>query len=128
MGFRRGGHLDVQRTDTAAATCTRFLSRDLARRLLPFRRVGQEPRKSGERRRRTTRSTIVTDRPDVPAPALICPHCDRPLIYRHRVLGGVKPLERWDYFQCLPCGFFEYRARTRTLRLMGHLPVVRVTR
>ena len=74
------------------------------------------------------RSTIVTQHPAVPAPALWCPGCDRPLKYLHTVLGGVQPIERWDYFQCLPCGFFEYRTRTRSLRLTGHVPVLRCTR
>ena len=30
--------------------------------------------------------------------------------------GGVKPLERWDYFECRTCGAFVYRDRTRKLR------------
>jgi hypothetical protein len=68
------------------------------------------------------RSTTVTENPEVPAPALRCPDCDRPLKYLHTVLGGVRPIERWDYFQCVPCGFYRYRSRTRSLRVTGLVP------
>jgi hypothetical protein len=37
-------------------------------------------------------------------------------VYRQTVLNGIKPLERWDYFDCRRCGPFEYRHRTRKLR------------
>jgi hypothetical protein len=30
-------------------------------------------------------------------------------MYRQTVIGGVKPLERWDYFECRTCGEFVYR-------------------
>lgn len=70
------------------------------------------------------RSTTVTQYPEVPALALRCPDCDRPLKYLYTVLGGVKPLERWDYFQCVLCGFYEYRSRTRSLRGIGLVPSV----
>jgi hypothetical protein len=68
------------------------------------------------------RSTTVTQNPEVPAPALRCPVCDRPLIYVQTVLGGVKPLERWDYFECVPCGCYEYRHRARKLRRTLDIP------
>jgi predicted RNA-binding Zn-ribbon protein involved in translation (DUF1610 family) len=58
----------------------------------------------------------VTSMPETPAPQIFCPTCDRPLVYRQTVLGGVKPLERWDYFECPTCGSFVYRDRTRQLR------------
>jgi len=70
----------------------------------------------------------VTRSPEVAAPDLCCPDCDRPLIYLHTVIGGVKPLERWDYFQCVPCGFFEYRFRTRRVRPTGSVPDIRRAR
>jgi hypothetical protein len=54
--------------------------------------------------------------PESPAPPLLCPRCDVLLIYRKTVLSGVKPPERWDYFDCARCGPFEYRHRTRKLR------------
>src|SRR5206468_1660984 len=66
--------------------------------------------------RRTTRTAHVTSTPDTPAPQVFCPVCDRPLVYRQTVIGGVKPRERWDYFECRACGQFLYRDRTRTLR------------
>jgi predicted RNA-binding Zn-ribbon protein involved in translation (DUF1610 family) len=62
------------------------------------------------------RQTILTSMPDIPAPQLLCPSCDHPLVYRQTVVGGVKPRERWDYFNCRTCGHFVYRDRTRQLR------------
>ena len=73
---------------------------------------------------RLMRSTTVTRNPEVSAPALRCPACDRPLNYLHTVLGGVKPIERWDNFECVPCGFYTYRSCTRSLRLTGLVPEV----
>jgi hypothetical protein len=65
---------------------------------------------------RIRREPTYTDRPDPPGPQLLCPMCDRPLVYRQTVIGGVKPIERWDYYECRQCGPFQYRDRTRTLR------------
>jgi len=67
----------------------------------------------------------VTRNPEVAAPDLRCPSCDRPLTYLHTVIGGVKPPERWDYFECGRCGFFEYRFRTRRVRPTSSVPVLR---
>jgi hypothetical protein len=66
--------------------------------------------------KRTRRSAQVTSTPNPPAPQILCPMCDRPLLYQQTVIGGVKPLERWDYFECQTCGQFVYRDRTRKLR------------
>jgi len=66
--------------------------------------------------KRTRRPTQVTSRPETPAPDLLCPACDRQLMYQETVISGVQPIERWDYFSCLTCGGFVYRARTRKLR------------
>jgi hypothetical protein len=63
-----------------------------------------------------------TSTPDVPAPALRCSICDRPLMYLQTVLGGVRPPERWDYYECRRCGFFDYRHRARKLRRIPELP------
>jgi len=72
---------------------------------------------------RLIRSTTVTQNPEVPAPALRCPLCDRSLIYLQTVIGGVKPPERWDYFECVcPAGSFEYRHRARKLRRTPDVP------
>lgn len=88
-------------------------------------RVSEDaPRLRKGRGPRLMRSTTVTQNPEIPAPALRCPACDCPLNYLHTVLGGVQPIERWDYFQCVPCGFFEYRSRTRSLRLTDLVPKV----
>jgi hypothetical protein len=46
-----------------------------------------------------------------------CPMCDRPLDYLKTIIGGVRPTERWDFYQCGSCrAVFEYRHRTRQLR------------
>jgi hypothetical protein len=69
-----------------------------------------------ERAKRIRRSAVFTSTPDVAPPRLLCPSCDVPLVYRQTVLSGVKPIERWDYFDCRTCGAFVYRDRTRKLR------------
>src|SRR6266487_5460465 len=95
----------------------------------PSTSVSQRPGTPGnQRKKRPARSTIVTCSPEVAAPALRCPACDRPLMYLQTLFGGVKPPERWDYFQCARCGFFEYRDRTRTVRPTIDVPDVRRTR
>jgi len=66
--------------------------------------------------RRTRRSPTFTSTPATPAPQLLCPGCDRALAYRQTVISGIKPIERWDYFECRTCGSFVYRERTRKLR------------
>jgi hypothetical protein len=38
------------------------------------------------------------------------------LIYRRTAIGGVVPVERWDYYDCRFCGAFVYRHRTKRLR------------
>jgi hypothetical protein len=68
------------------------------------------------RRRRGKRAAHFTSTPEVAAPALSCPRCDELLTYRHTVISWVKPIERWDYFECRACGPYVYRERTRTLR------------
>jgi hypothetical protein len=62
------------------------------------------------------RAPQVTSTPDTPPRDLSCPICDVPLVYRHTIIGGVQPVERWDYFDCRRCGEFVYRQRTRKLR------------
>lgn len=68
------------------------------------------------RRTRSKRAAQFTSSPEVKAPVLTCPNCDHALVYKQTVFSGVKPLERWDYFQCATCGPFVYRQRTRALR------------
>jgi hypothetical protein len=62
------------------------------------------------------RHAQFTSRPDIPAPLLKCPTCDRFLVYESTIFNGVNPLERWDMFKCATCGPFEYRHRTSKLR------------
>jgi hypothetical protein len=66
--------------------------------------------------KRTRRTPQFTSAPETPAPQLRCPGCDGPLVYRQTVISGVKPIERWDHFECRACGPFVYRERTRKLR------------
>jgi hypothetical protein len=66
--------------------------------------------------KRTRRTAIFTSTPAIPPPKLLCPNCDVALAYRQTVISGVKPIERWDYFDCTACGPFIYRDRTRKLR------------
>lgn len=68
------------------------------------------------RTKRSKRSSTFTSQPETAPPGLVCPSCDRPLAYRQTVISGVKPIERWDYFDCRTCGNFVYRHRTRKLR------------
>jgi len=61
----------------------------------------------------------ATTAPPMPAPALVCPVCDRPLLYARSHIGGVseRHREQWDYYECPDgCGTFQYRHRTRKLR------------
>jgi len=57
--------------------------------------------------------------PPSPPPALVCPACDRSLVYQRSHIGGVNEhhTEQWDYFECPSgCGTFQYRQRTRKIR------------
>jgi CheY-like chemotaxis protein len=60
----------------------------------------------------------ATTMPDVPAISLMCPVCAQPLRYQETFVGGVnsRHSERWDYYECIRCGRFQYRYRTRKLR------------
>ena len=52
-------------------------------------------------------------------PHLVCPACDRILVYERSYVGGVsaRHSEQWDLFVCQAgCGTFQYRQRTRLLR------------
>jgi hypothetical protein len=61
---------------------------------------------------------LTTIAPDTPAPPLTCPMCDHALAYVKTIIGGVRPTERWDFYQCGRChAVFEYRHRTRRLRI-----------
>jgi CheY-like chemotaxis protein len=62
----------------------------------------------------------VTSTPPNPPPALRCPSCDRILTYDNSHVGGIsaKFPEQWDYYTCASgCGRYQYRHRTRKLRL-----------
>ena len=77
---------------------------------------------SDQRGRRSlvkTHPRFETTTPPLPPPELVCPSCDRPLIYESSHLGGVSSRhpEQWDDYTCpAACGRFEYRQRTRKIR------------
>lgn len=57
--------------------------------------------------------------PPSPPPNLVCPACDRTLVYQRSHIGGVNEhhTEQWDYYECSSgCGTFQYRQRTRKIR------------
>ena len=63
-----------------------------------------------------------TKAPPATPPELICPSCDRPLLYECSHVGGVntRHSEQWDDYTCsASCGTFVYRHRTRKLRRVG---------
>jgi len=62
---------------------------------------------------------FVTTTPPASPPLMICPSCDRPLMYEYSNIGGVSARypEQWDQLVCPgSCGTFQYRHRTRTIR------------
>ncbi len=77
----------------------------IARHSPPARRMARIPPRP---------SSLPIDEP----PPLVCPSCDRQMIYARSHFGGVAANpERWDYFECRGgCGTYQYRARTRKLR------------
>jgi CheY-like chemotaxis protein len=79
--------------------------------------------RSQEVRRRYTLKRVHqrgdTINPPIVPPILLCPTCDRALVYQRSHLGGVssKHPEQWDYYDCPGgCGTFQYRPRTRKVR------------
>jgi CheY-like chemotaxis protein len=61
-----------------------------------------------------------TSAPRLSPPRLRCPSCDECLRYVRSYVGGVTARfsEQWDYYTCpQACGTFQYRQRTRRLRL-----------
>ena len=66
--------------------------------------------------KKTRQPALITTAPDTPPLTVVCPNCDRRLIYRQTVYNGVNPRERWDYNDCAKCGPFDSRHRTRKLR------------
>jgi CheY-like chemotaxis protein len=66
-------------------------------------------------------SRFNTTCPPIAPPQLRCPSCDGWLQYERSHIGGVNRshAEQWDYFKCAAgCGVFQYRQRTRNLRLV----------
>lgn len=61
----------------------------------------------------------VSTNPPQPPPHLRCPQCDSVLHYERSHIGGVSDRhpEQWDYFVCATHGAFQYRHRTRKLRV-----------
>jgi len=98
------------------------------RRLLSVRQLQNDkvadsflPARPGDNKRRAlakVHQRCATTTPPASPPSLMCPSCDRPLVYEQSHIGGVsaKHPEQWDDFNCPSCGKFEYRHRTRKLR------------
>jgi CheY-like chemotaxis protein len=77
-------------------------------------------------KRRTAQSQshqrFETKSPPLDPPTLLCPSCDQRLWYERSYVGGVNPHngEQWDRYRCpRSCGNFEYRQRTKKLRVVG---------
>jgi CheY-like chemotaxis protein len=73
-----------------------------------------------ERRLSKTHARFSTTTPPAHPPELRCPSCDAVLTYHHSFVGGVnrENAEQWDRYVCLAsCGTFEYRHRTRKIRI-----------
>jgi CheY-like chemotaxis protein len=68
-----------------------------------------------------THTRFITTTPPLDPPDLRCPTCDRRLVYERSHVGGVTARfsEQWDYYACGGgCGAFQYRHRTRALRMI----------
>ena len=79
-------------------------------------REGRPLSKPKQMRAEPRRDTVS---PPTPPPALVCPACERPLIYQRSHLGDMtgEAQEQWDYFECRAgCGSYQYRHVTGTLR------------
>jgi len=80
-----------------------------------------ESRPDAQRRRSLRKSfpRFNTTTPPTAPPTLMCPTCDRTLLYDHSHVGGVseRQREQWDYYSCPACGaVLQYRQRTRKVR------------
>lgn len=108
------------------ATSDALLS--VVRRLLSVRQLPTDtianafaPARQGDSKRMALaklHQRCATTTPPASPPSLMCPSCERPLVYEQSHIGGVsaKYPEQWDVFTCPSCGKFEYRHRTRKLR------------
>ena len=87
--------------------------------LLPPPRTPPAP--SGRRSLVKAHRRLSTTTPDQPPASLSCPICGQPLRYQETFIGGVSSRhpERWDYYDCVRCGTFQYRHRTRKLRQLS---------
>jgi len=83
------------------------------------------PGRPGTRRpasRAKAHQRFETTTPRLTPPQLLCPSCERPLLYKRSYVGGVSDRhpEQWDYYDCSgSCGNFQYRQRTRKVRRTG---------
>jgi hypothetical protein len=100
--------------DSAEPTTTQHADADKA---LPEMTASAATRTAATRAFRRFETTEPPMRP----PTLRCVGCDAELGYQKSRIGGVtqRDAEQWDEFRCPRCaGTFEYRHRTRKLRLM----------
>ena len=81
--------------------------------------VTVKPQRRGRAALNKVLPRVSTRTPPRTPPLMICPSCDRRLVYKHSHVGGVseRNSEQWDWYECPgPCGTFEYRHRTRRLQ------------
>jgi hypothetical protein len=98
--------------DVLLETVTRLSSRGTVRQTLT-------PTRHPKTHRRP-----ATDVPGLPPPDVVCPSCDAALMYDESYLGGVNGgnAEQWDYYECpRGCGRFQFRQRTRKLKMLRQL-------
>ena len=103
-GFVLARLKDFARRDRSTALVARVKSDEL-----------KAPGKSRAHKRYKTTTPPIT-----PAP-VHCPSCARSLQYESSQIGGVNAIdpEQWDYYVCAQgCGRFQYRPRTRKLRIV----------
>jgi len=74
------------------------------------------------RRKARAHQRYATITPPLAPPGLVCPDCDRQLLYVHSHIGGVNAnhTEQWDRFDCpAGCGSYQYRHRTKNVRRLA---------
>jgi two-component system chemotaxis response regulator CheY len=85
----------------------------------PSKELLERAARIGSRMKARMHQRYMTVTPPLTPPPLICPNCERPLVYVNSQIGGVNANqpEQWDRFDCAAgCGAFHYRHRTRQLR------------
>jgi two-component system chemotaxis response regulator CheY len=107
---------DERQAPTGRARLKLAAQRDRSTSLVALGSGELKPRRNSRAHKRYT-----TTRPPMAPAAVRCPSCDRSLDYESSQIGGVSAVEpeQWDYYSCpAGCGRFQYRPRTRKLRMV----------